>query len=64
MNTKRYRVYDFMGRYVQSYNSQVKGANSFARDCAKRIGGYVEEIALDKDGDEVGKKISFDARAK
>lgn len=57
----RYRVFDSKGNYHQSYSSQLDGAFSWARDCAKRVGGYVQESSGDSSESFT---IIFDARKK
>jgi len=66
MSTKtkqlRYRVYDKNANYQQSYSNQLSKGFDWARDCAKRVGGYVVEIDLDKESTEPN--IIFDIRGK
>jgi len=43
---KIYRVFDNKNNYSQSYSSKIDNAFSFARDCALRVAGRVEESDL------------------
>ena len=42
---KQYRVYNKRGEYHHGYNGSLKGALSWAIDCAKRVGGSVREVS-------------------
>jgi hypothetical protein len=41
MAHNKYRVFDKKNNFHQSYDGALKGAEQWARDCAKKIGGYV-----------------------
>ncbi len=56
----RYRAYDSAGEYAQSYNGVLKGAFTWAKDCAKSEKGFVLQFV---DAQTEGKLV-FDARAK
>jgi hypothetical protein len=41
MTSNKYRVFDKKNNFHQSYDSALQDAERWARDCAKKIGGYV-----------------------
>lgn len=41
MTYNKYRVFDKKNNLHQSYDDALQGAEQWARDCAKKIGGYV-----------------------
>ena len=41
MTHSKYRVYDKKNNFHQSYDEVMQGSEQFAKDCAKKIGGYV-----------------------
>ena len=45
MKNKKYIVYNRAGEYHHCYNGTLNGALSWAIDCAKTVGGSVEEVA-------------------
>jgi hypothetical protein len=59
----KYRVFDGKDNYHQSYSSELSGASNWARDCARRVNGYVKEI-VESNGSEVSEKVIFDTRGK
>ena len=59
----RYRVFDKNGYYQQSYSNQLPQGFDWARDCAKRTGGYVVECQLGEAKD-IESNIVFDLRNK
>lgn len=63
MKETKYRVYDQKGHFQQTYSAQLDGAFSWARDCAKRVNGYVLEVSLE-DGAETETKTVLDLRKK
>jgi hypothetical protein len=68
MNSKtvkevKYRVYDAKGSYQQSYSGQLAGGYSWAKDCARRVGGYITESFIEN-GAEVSNGIVLDLRAR
>lgn len=63
MQEKKYRVFDSKGNYQQSYSGQLAGGYGWARDCAKRVGGYIVEHCLE-DGKETSSSVIFDLRGK
>lgn len=55
---KKYRVFDRKDNFQQSYDAALEGGFSWARDCAKNIGGYVKEYTFeDFSTDQEGKVI-------
>lgn len=59
----KYRVFDGKDNYHQSYSSELNGASDWARDCARRVNGYVKEVIVNGNSD-VSEKIVFDTRGK
>jgi hypothetical protein len=59
----RYRVFDSKDNFQQSYSNQLADGYKWARDCAKRVGGYVVEFLVE-DGKETESKVIFDLRTK
>lgn len=59
----KYRVFDSKGNYQQSYSDQLAGGYNWARDCAKRMSGYIVEHVLE-DGKETSASVIFDLRNK
>lgn len=59
MKETKYRVYDQKGNFQQSYSDQLAGGFSYARDCAKRVGGYVLKVDFN-DGTEVNSEKVLD----
>lgn len=59
----KYRVFDGKDNYQQSYSSELNGANNWARDCARRVNGYVKEIVV-SNGADISEKVIFDTRNK
>ena len=51
-----YRVYDSKNNYHQSYNSFFEDALKWAKSCANRVGGRVDQIEI-KDGQEVATTV-------
>jgi hypothetical protein len=51
-----YRVYDSKNNYQQSYNSFFEDALKWAKSCANRVGGRVDQIEI-KDGQEVATTV-------
>jgi hypothetical protein len=47
-----YRVYDIKNNYHQSYSAFFADALKWAKSCANRVGGRVDQIEI-KDGQEV-----------
>lgn len=45
MMPSKYRVFDKKNNFHQSYDGILQGAEGWAKDCAKKIGGYVLEYA-------------------
>ena len=45
MKNKKYIVYNRAGEYHHCYNGTLNGALDWAIDCAKIVGGSVEEVA-------------------
>jgi hypothetical protein len=41
MAHSKYRVFDKKNNLHQSYDGILQGAEQWAKDCAKKIGGYV-----------------------
>jgi hypothetical protein len=41
MAHSKYRVFDKKNNFHQSYDGILQGAEQWAKDCAKKIGGYV-----------------------
>jgi hypothetical protein len=39
-----YRVFDHKNNYTQSYSNQIENGFKFAKDCAIRMNGHVEEV--------------------
>jgi hypothetical protein len=59
MKETKYRVYDQKGNFQQSYSDQLPAGFSYARDCAKRVGGYILKVDLDA-GKEVNSEKVLD----
>jgi hypothetical protein len=59
----KYRVFDGKDNYHQSYSSELSGASNWARDCARRVNGYVTEVSFNGIS-ESSEKIIFDLRGK
>jgi hypothetical protein len=61
----QYRVYDARNNYQQSYSASLTNSYSWARDCAKRVGGYVMEVLKEEKENEESPapKVIFDFRA-
>lgn len=55
----KYRVFDAKGNFQQSYSNKLKGGYSWARDCAKRVNGYIVEVTASSSD-----KIILDLRQK
>lgn len=60
----KYRVYDSRGSYQQSYNGQLDGGYSWAKDCARRVAGYIVEHRIGEDGNDISSSIVLDLRSK
>lgn len=52
MKQTKYRVYDKLGRYQQTYDAVLDGAFDWAKTCASRTQGVVKEITL-LEGEEI-----------
>ena len=39
-----YRVYDHKDNYIQTYSSELDGGYQWARDCATRMSGRVDQV--------------------
>lgn len=63
MQEIKYRVYDSKGNFQQSYSNQLSSGYAWAKDCAKRMAGYIVEYSL-TDGKEVSNGVVFDLRSK
>lgn len=63
MQETKYRVYDSKGNYQQSYSNQLAGGFAWAKDCAKRVNGYIVEHIL-SDGKDMSANVIFDLRNK
>lgn len=63
-NEVKYRVYDPKGNYQQSYSGNLDGGYNWARDCAKRVGGYVMKYVLTSDNQPVSEELIIDLRSK
>lgn len=59
MKETKYRVYDQKGNFQQSYSDQLPAGFSYARDCAKRVGGYILKVDFDA-GQEVNSEKVLD----
>lgn len=46
MKQTKYRVYDKLNRYQQTYDAVLDGALSWAKTCASRTQGVVKEVTL------------------
>ena len=57
MKETKYRVYDQKGNFQQSYSDQLAGGFSYARDCAKRVGGYVIKVEFDGEKEVKSEKV-------
>jgi hypothetical protein len=62
MKETKYRVYDQKNYFQQTYDASLKGAFSWARDCAKRVNGYVLEVVIE-DGKELKSEKVLDLSA-
>jgi hypothetical protein len=51
-----YRVYDSKNNYQQSYNSFFEDALKWAKACANRVSGRVDQIEI-KDSQEIVKTV-------
>ena len=51
-----YRVYDSKNNYAQSYTSELSEGFTWAKSCAKRMNGRVDEV-LFMDGEETSKTV-------
>jgi hypothetical protein len=60
----KYRVYDSKSNYQQSYSSQLNGGYSWAKDCARRVAGYIVEHRIGEDGNDISSSIVLDLRDK
>lgn len=40
-----YRVYDHKNNYIQTYTSEISEGFKWAKDCASRMNGRVDEIS-------------------
>jgi hypothetical protein len=47
MTHDKYRVYDKKNNFHQSYDGVMRGAEQFAKDCARQIKGYVLKCSAD-----------------
>jgi hypothetical protein len=59
----KYRVFDSKDNYQQTYSAKLNGAFSWARDCAKRVNGYVVEIQLENDK-HLSEEVVFTTKGK
>lgn len=57
-----YRVYDHKSNYIQSYSSETPEGLKFAKDCATRMNGRVDEIT--RSGSEESISTVFSASLK
>lgn len=55
-NDSVYRVYDSKNNYHQSYSAFFEDALKWAKSCANRVGGRVDQIEI-KDGQEIVKTV-------
>lgn len=60
----KYRVFDSKGYYQQSYSDQLSGGFTWAKDCARRVAGYVVEHRIGEDGNDISSAIVLDLRNK
>jgi hypothetical protein len=57
-----YRVFDHKNNYIQTYTSQIAEGFKWAKDCASRMSGRVDEIRT-LDGEEASMTVfSFAAK--
>jgi hypothetical protein len=59
----KYRVFDTNGNYQQSYSGQLSGAFNWAKECAKRVNGYIIEL-VSENGIESSSEVVLDLRNK
>lgn len=46
-----YRVYDHKNNYIQTYTSEIPEGFKWAKDCATRMNGRVDEITTSDTGE-------------
>jgi hypothetical protein len=46
-----YRVYDYKNNYIQTYTSEISEGFRWAKDCASRMNGRVDEITKSDTGE-------------
>jgi len=63
-NEVKYRVYDSKGNYQQSYSGNLDGGYNWARDCAKRVGGYAVKYESSIDKQQALEELVIDFRSK
>jgi hypothetical protein len=57
-----YRVFDHKNNYIQTYTSEIAEGFKWAKDCAARMSGRVDEIRS-PDGEEVATTVfSFSSK--
>lgn len=61
--TIKFRVFDSKGNYQQSYSGEIVGGFNWAKDCAKRMSGYIVEHVFE-DEKEISSSVIFDLRDK
>lgn len=59
----KYRVFDQKNNFHQVFDSVLQGAFSWARDCAKHVGGYVKEYTDQQFADDEEGQVVVDYRA-
>ncbi len=59
MKETKYRVYDQKGNFQQSYSDQLPNGFSYAKDCAKRVNGYILKVVFE-DNKEINSDKIFD----
>lgn len=48
-----YRVYDHKSNYIQSYTSEIPEGFKWAKDCAARMNGRVDEVTRSDSGESI-----------
>jgi hypothetical protein len=67
MSTKQhnlYRVYDQKNNYIQTYSSEIAEGFKWAKDCASRMNGRVDEITKSDTGETVSTVFDVSLKSK
>ena len=59
---KMYRVYDHRNNYAQSYSSELPLGFKWAKDCANRMNGRVDQIETTEAGESTTTVFTFSAK--